>query len=81
MNNRDRLLILNGREGFDINQKIEAEHMDGDQFAILRKEIRHIEQALNIQPTPEFAEFDARAESIKAEVKAHLAEARQSIVS
>lgn len=72
MTNRDKLLIKNGREGFDINKKIESEHMDGDQFAILRKEIRHIEQALNIQPTTEFAEFDNRAEEIKAEVKGRL---------
>lgn len=72
MNNRDRLLIKNGREGFDINQKIEAEHMDGDQFAILRKEIRHIEQALNIQPTEEFARYYAEAEAVKASVKARL---------
>ena len=72
MTSRDRLLIKNGREGFDINQKIEAEHMDGDQFAILRKEIRHIEQALSIQPTKEFAEFDSEAEAIKAKVKARL---------
>lgn len=72
MTNRDKLLIKNGREGFDINQKIESEHMDGDQFAILRKEIRHIEQALNIQPTEEFAEFYVRAEEIKAEVKGRL---------
>lgn len=72
MTNRDLLLVLNEREGFDINKEIEAEHKDGDQFAILRKEIRHIEQALNIQPTKEFAEFDSEAEAIKARVKSRL---------
>ena len=74
---RDELLIANNREGFDINEQIEAEHKDGDQFAIIRKEIRHIEQALNIQPTEEFKTFDERAEAIKATVKARLDKSRK----
>ena len=59
-----------------INNRISENHKYGDEFALLRKEIRHIEEVLNITPTEEFAKYNAEAESIKAEVKARLAEAR-----
>lgn len=77
--NKYRLLELNGRKGLPINQRMGELHKDGDEFALLRKEIRHIEEVLNITPTEEFAKYNAEAESIKAEERTRLAEARQSL--
>ena len=78
--NKYRLLELNGRKGLPINQRMEELHKDGDEFALLRKEIRHIEEVMNITPTEDFAKYNAEAESIKAEERARLEEARQSVV-
>lgn len=80
MTSRDRLIKKNKLEGMEIDRRISENHKYNDEFALLRKEIRHIEEVLNITPTEEFAKYNAEAESIKAEVKAHLAEARQSVV-
>ena len=72
MTNRDKLLKKNNLAPMEIDKKISEDHPYNDEVAILRKEIHHIEQALNISPTEEFAQYYAEAESKKAEVKARL---------
>ncbi len=72
MTKRDRLLKANDLKGMEINALIQKEHEYGDEYALLRKEIKHIEDALNITPTEEFARYYAEAEAVKAEVKARL---------
>lgn len=72
MTNRDKLLKANNLKGLEINALIQKEHEHGDEYALLRKEVHHIEEALSIQPTEEFAEYYARAEEIKATVKSRL---------
>jgi len=72
MTKRDRLLKANDLKGMEINALIQEEHKYGDEFALLRKEIKHIEDALYITPTEKFARYYAEAESVKAEVKNRL---------
>ena len=59
-------------KGILINEKISESHKYGDEFALLRKEINHIEEVLNITPTEEFSDYYAEAEAIKADVKRRL---------
>lgn len=59
-------------KGIKINKRISQSHPHGDEYAILRKEIAHIEEVLNITPTEDFQRYNAEAEGIKAEVKAEL---------
>ena len=72
MTNHDKLLKVNNLAGLEIDKQISKDHPYNDEVAILRKEIHHIEQALNISPTEEFAQYYTEAESKKAEVKARL---------
>lgn len=72
MTKRDKLIKANDLKGMEINDIISKEHQYGDEYALLRKEIKHIEDALNIQPTEEFSAYYQEAEAVKAEVKARL---------
>lgn len=58
------------KEAIEINKKVSGKHKYNDELALLRKEIHHIEEVLNIAPTEEFAEYHAEAENVKAEIKA-----------
>ena len=70
----ERLLQKNRKDAvqFVVEKRMRKNHTKGDELAILRKEIHHIEQALNIAPTEEFAEYYNEAETAKVEVKATL---------
>lgn len=57
---------------FIVEKRMRKNHTKGDEIAILRKEIHHIETALNITPTEEFSAYYNEAENAKAEVKANL---------
>jgi len=70
--NRDKCILANGKEGMDINAEINELHPDGDEYALLRKEIHHIEEVLNITPTEKFAKYYADAENAKTKVRARL---------
>ena len=72
MTNRDLLLKKNNLEGMEIDKTITENHKYHDELALCRKEIFHIEQALNIAPTAEFEAYYNEAERVKAEVKARL---------
>ena len=72
MTDRDKLLKANNLEGLEIDKEISKAHPYNDEVALLRKEIHHIEQALNIAPTAEFEAYYNEAERVKAEVKERL---------
>ena len=72
MTNRDKLLKANNLASLEIDKQIQKGHKYGDEYALLRKEIHHIEEALNITPTEEFSAYYAEAEEIKASVKERL---------
>ena len=55
---------LKGRE---INYAMNEAHPNGDEYAILRKEIKHIEDSLSITPTAEFSQYYADAEKAKSD--------------
>lgn len=67
-----RLLQKNSKDvvQFLVEKRMKRNHTKGDELAILRKEIHHIEQALSITPTEEFSAYYNEAENAKAEVKA-----------
>ena len=69
---RDELLKANNLAGLEIDAIISENHKYHDELALLRKEIFHIEQALNIAPTAEFEAYYNEAERVKAEVKERL---------
>lgn len=73
----ERLLQKNRKDvvQFLVEKMMRKNHTKGDEIAILRKEIHHIETALNITPTQEFAEYYNEAESAKANVRQRLADA------
>ena len=52
-----------------IERKIRLNHTHGDEISKLRKEIAHIENALNIEPTEEFGAYHVECEGIKTETK------------
>lgn len=58
------------KESIEIDKRISSAHKYNDELALLRKEIHHIEEVLNITPTEEFAKYHAEAEAVKAEIKA-----------
>ena len=68
----ERLLQKNSKDvvQFLVEKKMRKNHTKGDELAILRKEIHHIEMALNIAPTEEFADYYNEAETAKADAKA-----------
>ena len=72
MNVRDELLKANNLAGLEIDAIISENHKYHDENALLRKEIHHIEHALNIAPTAEFEAYYNEAEIVKAEVKERL---------
>ena len=72
MTNRDKLLKVNNLKGLEINALITEAHKYGDEYALLRKEIKHIEDSLMIRPTDEFNAYYEEAERIKEEVKKRL---------
>ena len=74
MTNRDRLIKANNMEGLDISGKITKKYQYNKELALLRKEIHHIEQALNITPTEKFTEYYQDAEAAKTAVRDRLAE-------
>ena len=78
MNNRDKLLKANNLAGMEIDKEVRKDHPYNDEVAILRKTLHAL---IHNEPIPEeFEAYHAEAERKKAEVKAHLAESRQSIV-
>ena len=56
----------------DTNDSMVKAHPRGGELAILRKEIMHIEEALNIQPTEEFSAYCTEAENKKRQLKKEL---------
>ena len=72
MDKRDKLLAKNQKDNSEKNRLISEAFEENEEIAIIRKEIKHIEDALNIQPTAEFSRYYQRAEEIKAEVKHRL---------
>lgn len=70
MTNRDKLLKKNKLEGMVIDQEIREAMPFNEEIAILRKTVYALAHG---EPIPqEFEEYYARAESVKAEVKARL---------
>ena len=78
MTSRDRLIKKNKLEGMEISEKITRKYKDNKELALLRKEIRHIEEALNIAPTKKFAEYYEDAEAAKANIRQRLAEGEEA---
>ena len=78
MTNRDKLIKKNNLEGMEISEKITRKYKDNKELALLRKEIRHIEEALNIAPTEKFAEYYEDAETAKANIRQRLAEGEEA---
>ena len=78
MTSRDRLIKKNGLEGMEISEKITRKYKDNKELALLRKEIRHIEEALNITPTKKFADYYEDAEAAKANIRQRLAEGEEA---
>ena len=72
MNLRDELLKANGMEGFEIDKEIQKDHPYNDEVALLRKEIKHISEQLNVPLSAEFQMYYTEAERKKAEVKERL---------
>ena len=72
MSDHKKLLQKNHDDAYQflVEKKMKKNHTKGDELATIRKEIHHIEQALYITPTEEFAEYYNEAETAKAEVKA-----------
>jgi hypothetical protein len=70
----ERLLQRNRKDAvqFVVEKRMRKNHTKGDELALLRKEIHHIEQALDITPTEEFSAYYNEAENAKAEAKANL---------
>lgn len=69
-----RLLELNGIteqvKGQEINKAIRKNDITiSNELALLRKEILHIEEALNITPTTEFSEYNNKINSIKSNIE------------
>ena len=72
MTDRDKLLKANHKEGMEIDQLIRKDHPDNDEIALLRKEVKHLAEALNVPLTAEFEAYYEEAERVKAEVKERL---------
>lgn len=72
----ERLLQKNRKDvvQFLVEKEMKRNHTKGDEIATIRKEIHHIEQALDIKPTAEFEAYYNEAETAKVEVKARFAE-------
>lgn len=70
----ERLLQKNRKDAvqFVVEKRMRKNHTKGDEIAIIRKEIHHIEQALGIKPTAEFEAYYNEAENAKAEAKAEV---------
>lgn len=70
MTKRDKLLKANNLQGYEINKTIIKAMPDNEEIAILRKTVHALAHG---EPIPqEFEEYYARAEAVKAEVKARL---------
>ena len=67
----DRLIRKNRSAAYQwkVERKIRRNHTHGDEIAILRKEIAHIENALIIEPTDEFGAYRVECENLKTETK------------
>ena len=72
MNSRDRLIKKNKLEGMEIDAIISENHKYHDENALLRKEVKHLAEALNVPLTAEFEAYYNEAEAVKAEVKERL---------
>lgn len=68
----EKLLQKNKKDvvQFLVEKTMRKNHTKGDELALLRKEIHHIEQALDITPTEEFSDYYSEAENAKVEAKA-----------
>lgn len=66
-----KLLQKNFNDAYQwmIEKKIRRNHTHGDEISKLRKEIAHIEAALDIEPTQEFSAYNNECENIKEETK------------
>lgn len=70
MTKRDKLLKANNLQGYEINKTIIKAMPDNEEIAILRKTVYALAHG---EPIPqEFEDYYARAEAVKAEVKARL---------
>lgn len=71
MPNIEKLRKANMNQAYpkEVNDEMGKRHPYGDELALIRKELHHIEMALNIAPTNEFAEYYNEAETTKADVK------------
>ena len=67
----EKLIRKNRSDAYQwkVERKIRRKHTHGDEIAILRKEIAHIENALNVEPTDEFGAYHVECEGIKTETK------------
>ena len=72
MTDRDKLIKANHKEGMEIDQLIRKDHPDNDEIALLRKEVKHLAEALNVTLSEEFEAYYNKAESVKASVKERL---------
>lgn len=72
MNSRDKAIKKNNLEGLEIDAIISENHKYNDENALLRKEIKHISEVLNVPLTAEFEAYYNEAERVKAEVKERL---------
>ena len=70
MTKRDKLLKANNLQGYEINKTIIKAMPDNEEIAILRKTVHALVHGLPIPQ--EFEDYYARAEAVKAEVKARL---------
>ena len=70
MTKRDKLLKANNLHGMEIDQEIREAMPYNEEIAILRKTVYAL---VHGEPIPqEFEDYYARAEAVKAEVKARL---------
>lgn len=70
MTKRDKLLKANNLQGYEIDKTITKAMPYNEEIAILRKTVYALAHG---EPIPqEFEEYYARAEAVKAEVKARL---------
>ena len=70
MTKRDELLKVNNLHGMEIDQEIREAMPYNEEIAILRKTVHAL---IHGEPIPqEFEDYYARAEAVKAEVKARL---------
>ena len=69
---RDELLKANNLASLEIDAIISENHKYHDENALLRKEVKHLAEALNVPLSAEFEAYYNEAERVKAEVKERL---------